>query len=70
MYILSLPFLRAKLSVLGRITCFSSLSEVSTGPVALGKKFSASNVNEKLKNHLFLTFLHGAAFGDKQLQLF
>ena len=30
-----MPILTAKLSVVGKITCFSSLSEVSTGPVAL-----------------------------------
>ena len=39
--------LRANLSVVGRITCFSSLTEVSTGPVALAnnlvKKVSFCN---------------------------
>ena len=37
MEILSLPLLTAILSVVGKIVCFSSLTEVSTGPVALGK---------------------------------
>ena len=35
MLVLSLPYLTAKLSVVDKITCFSSLYEVSTGPVAL-----------------------------------
>ena len=40
---MSLPLLTAKLSVVGKIMCFSSLSEVSTGPVALGKSLHVSN---------------------------
>ena len=35
MSILSLPLLTTKLSVVGKIMCFSSLTEVSTRPVAL-----------------------------------
>ena len=37
------PLLTATLSVLGKITCFFSLSEVSTGPVALA--FIVENYN-------------------------
>ena len=35
-----MPLLTAKLSVVGMITCFSSFSEVSTGPVALYRQFA------------------------------
>ena len=43
---MSLPLLTAKLSAVGRIKCFSSLSEVSTGPVALMKELSPAFVRD------------------------
>ena len=46
--ILSLPHLPAKLSVVGKIAFFSSLTEVSTGPVALVRVTSSlGNNNEE-----------------------
>ena len=43
-YFLSLPLLTTNLNVVGKITCFPSLSEVSTGPVSkkVGLKLKTS----------------------------
>ena len=35
----------------------------------IGKKFSVSYPNNKIKNHMVPTSLHGATFGDQQNQL-